>query len=290
MSWGCVTLLKRLLNLWPVQRPDLLQCCLAALLLGAWPASAARVDPGDCVTAQALDLGPSADLPALVIIIDDIGHRLDTGRDSAALPGRIALAILPFTPHGAELARTGYASGKEILLHAPMSSVGDQNAPEPDVLDTSFDELRFIGLLDRQLADVPHVRGVNNHMGSALTAQAGPMRWLMSELSRRNLYFVDSRTTAETVAATTARSFGVPHLSRRVFLDNTAEPSAIEERFEFAVAEARRNGYAVAIGHPYPETVAVLQRKLPELSARAVRLAWPSEWVNPAGYDRVSRR
>lgn len=235
-------------------------------------------------------MGPSADLPALVIVIDDIGHRLDTGRRSALLPGRITLAVLPFTPHGAQLALAGKAMGKEIILHAPMSSLGDEHVAEADVLDIRLDQNQFLSLLGRQLDAVPHVQGANNHMGSELTAAAEPMSWLMSELARRGLYFIDSRTTADTVAAEAAADKGVPHLSRRVFLDNDTDPAAIEERFEFAITEARRLGVAVAIGHPYPETVTVLQRKLPELAGRSIRLAWASEWVSPAGGTHNTRR
>jgi polysaccharide deacetylase 2 family uncharacterized protein YibQ len=229
--------------------------------------------------------GPAAATPTLVLIIDDIGHRLDTGRAATRLPGRVNLAVLPFTPHAAELAEAGFASGKEIMLHAPMSSqVAGDTEPEP--LTADLPEPDFRALLARQLDAVPYVRGVNNHMGSELTRQPEAMAWLMSELVRRELYFVDSRTTADTVAAASAREAGVPHLSRRVFLDNDPNEAAIEERFEYAIAEARRMGVAVAIGHPYPETMAFLQRVLPTLGERSIRLAWVSERadLNGAGY------
>jgi polysaccharide deacetylase 2 family uncharacterized protein YibQ len=105
----------------------------------------------------------------------------------------------------------------------------------------------------------------------------------MSELQDRDLYFVDSRTTADTVAADAARAAGVPHLSRRVFLDNEPNVEAIAERFEFAVAEARRLGVAVAIGHPYPETIEFLQRALPQLEDESIQLGWASEYVDLEG-------
>ena len=149
------------------------------------------------------DIEPLADAPTLVLIIDDIGHRLDTGRASVQLPGRINLAVLPFTPHAAQLAEDGFASGKEIMLHVPMSSqVARDTEPEPLTADLA--EPDFRALLVRQLDAVPHVRGVNNHMGSDLTRQHEAMAWLMSELVRRDLYFIDSRTTADTVAADSA--------------------------------------------------------------------------------------
>ena len=273
-------------NRWPTLGPDRARACIAvlALLLHCAASGAASVDGPDRASATGGDVAqdPPADTPTLVLIIDDIGHRLDTGRASVQLPGRINLAVLPFTPHAAQLAEDGFASGKEIMLHVPMSSqVAGDTEPEPLTADLA--EPDFRALLARQLDAVPHVRGVNNHMGSDLTRQHEAMAWLMSELVRRDLYFIDSRTTSDTVAADSAREAGVPHLSRRVFLDNDPSEGAIEERFEFAIAEARRLGVVVAIGHPYPETIAFLQRALPTLAERSIRLAWASERVDLAG-------
>ena len=271
-------------NRWPTPAPDRVRGCIAALvLLHCIELGAAGLATLPCALVPTQ--GPTAATPALVLIIDDIGHRLDTGRAATTLPGRVNLAVLPFTPHTALLAEAGHANGKEIMLHAPMSSLvaGDT---EPEPLTANLPEPDFRALLARQLDAVPYARGVNNHMGSDLTRQPEAMAWLMSELLRRELYFVDSRTTADTVAAASAREAGVPHLSRRVFLDNDPSEEAIEERFEFAIAEARRMGVAVAIGHPYPETMAFLQRALPTLADRSVRLAWVSERadLNGAGY------
>jgi polysaccharide deacetylase 2 family uncharacterized protein YibQ len=124
---------------------------------------------------------------------------------------------------------------------------------------------------------VPHARGVNNHMGSELTEHPLQMGWVMQTLLRRDLYFVDSRTSAATVAASTAADFSVPHLSRSVFLDNDRDAAAIDHFFRRLLARAEVDGVAVGIGHPYPETAAYLRQAIPRLRCRGVRLALVSE-------------
>jgi len=243
--------------------------------------------------AQAADLpataqceGSAASYDHLVIIIDDIGNDLARGRDAVALPGKLTYAVMPFTPHGAELAEAAHAAGKEVMLHEPMST-GDERAPDRGTLTPQHDRQAFRTSLVAALATVPHVRGVNNHMGSELTAQRRPMAWLMRELRWRELYFVDSRTTDLTVAATVAAEFNVPNLSRQVFLDNDIHVDAIDARFQELLALARQDGMAVAIGHPYRETIDYLRRALPPLEEQGVRLALVSEALELIERDRL---
>ena len=218
----------------------------------------------------------TAPQPRLVIIIDDIGNNLEQGRAIVELPGKLNIAVLPHTPHGASLAEHAHRRGKEVLLHAPMSA-RDGKPPGTGMLTPTMDEPQLRETLAAALASVPHVRGVNNHMGSEMTADAQSMRWLMTLLREQGLYFVDSRTHKSTVAARQAQAAGLPHLSRQVFLDNQREPDAILERLEAAVARAREEGLGVAIGHPYPETAAVLRDQLPFLTQHGVSLALVSE-------------
>jgi polysaccharide deacetylase 2 family uncharacterized protein YibQ len=114
-------------------------------------------------------------------------------------------------------------------------------------------------------------------MGSDLTQRRRQMTWLMQELRWRDLYFVDSRTSDKTVAASVAADFRVPHLSRQVFLDNDASLEAIDERFKVLTARAREEGLAVAIGHPYRATIDYLQAALPTLEEQGFRLASVSQ-------------
>jgi polysaccharide deacetylase 2 family uncharacterized protein YibQ len=212
----------------------------------------------------------------VVLIIDDLGYQWRNGMAMVELPGKLNLAILPHTPHGARLAEAGFAAGKEVLLHAPMSNRAGEPVERGALTPTMSREI-FDATLGEALDAVPHVRGVNNHMGSELTEHSLQMGWLMQTLLRRQLYFVDSRTSADTVAASTAADFSVPHLSRSVFLDNERSRPAIDYFFRRLLARAETDGTAVGIGHPYPETADYLREAIPRLRCRGVRLALVSE-------------
>ncbi|TXS93861.1 divergent polysaccharide deacetylase family protein [Parahaliea maris] len=242
-------------------------------MLAALPASAERWHRGEC---SYLSDEYQAPRYTLVLIIDDIGNQLDNGRAAVELPGRLNYAVLPHTPHGPQLAELAHRYGKEVLLHQPMSNLGHK-ALGRGGLTPELDRNHFHQILTAALASVPHVRGLNNHMGSDLTRRRPQMEWLMAELSARQLYFVDSRTDKGTVAAVVAGEASVPHLSRQVFLDNQRSEEAIAERFDYFIQLARERGLAVAIGHPYPETIAYLQRVLPKLTHSSYRLALVSE-------------
>lgn len=203
--------------------------------------------------------------PQVAIIIDDLGNRGVLDRRAVALPGPVAMSVLPHTPHARQIAERANAAGKEVLVHLPMQRL-DELTPGPEVLSLASTRTVLERLLDGALASVPHASGVNNHMGSLITRHPGHMGWLMSALARRGgLFFVDSRTTSRTVAAMMAREKGVPVLSRDVFLDDDRDPAAIAAAFDRLEATARRKGRAVAIGHPYPATLALLEERLPRL-------------------------
>lgn len=211
-------------------------------------------------------------LPRIALIIDDLGDRYVEGRRSVALPGPVAVAFLPHTPHARSLAETAHASGKEVLLHLPLQAVGENDPGHGAImLDTGEREFRHI--LAENIGSIPHVAGVNTHMGSLLTRHPGHMGWLMSELRQRaGFYFVDSYTAVESVALQLAREAGVPATRRNVFLDSDPDPDAIAVQFARLVQLARQNGSAVGIGHPYSSTLDLLERELAALDAHGVEL------------------
>lgn len=245
------------------------------------------------VLLQCLSFGASAEgvLAAkhdkkLVIIIDDIGHHLSPGKAAVDLPWKLNIAVLPYTPHGKTLAERAHRAGKEVMLHAPMSTIGSIPLGRGG-LTHELEEQEFRQTLADSLLQIPHVRGINNHMGSELTQRSIQMGWVMDELQKRDLYFVDSRTSHESVAANTAEHYGVPNLSRQVFLDNERSPQAIEQKLKEVMDIASKHGMAVAIGHPYPETIRSLKAMLPQLEARGIRLAYVSE-IFPANTGNYS--
>ncbi|TDF85003.1 divergent polysaccharide deacetylase family protein [Pseudomonas sp. H9] len=203
----------------------------------------------------------------MTVIIDDLGQNVARDSRTLALPGPVTLAIMPDTPHSSEFARQAHKAGKTVILHMPMDPATGPYAWHPGA---PVPELA--ARLDAALAKVPYAAGINNHMGSRMTSQPEPMAWLMNELQRRHLFFVDSRTSAATVAAAKAQAIGLAHVSRDVFLDDVRTPEAIAGQLQQGVELARKQGSAVLIGHPYPQTLDVLEREMPRLKRQGIEL------------------
>ena len=217
--------------------------------------------------------------PSIVIIIDDIGYNLANGLGAINLPGPITLAVMPHTPHGALLARKGAAEDKQIMLHVPMQNhAGLRLGPGGLTLDMDEDEFKQV--LRGDLASVPYAAGLNNHMGSALTEQPLPMQWTMDVANELGLFFVDSRTSAYSIAWQQAVTQAVPALTRDVFLDNDTSIDALEKQFQQAVDIAKKHGSAVLIGHPYPATVAFLNKALGRLDEAGIKLVSASALIH----------
>ena len=218
--------------------------------------------------------------PQLVIIIDDIGHSLPLGHRAAMLPGPINIAVLPHQKNSITLAELAYQQGQDILLHAPMSNTQGRD-PGKGTLTANMAKDEFIRTLKNNLQAIPHVQGVNNHMGSLLTQLPEPMSWVMETLRQQQLYFVDSRTSPSTIAQVKAKAYQLPNLKRDVFLDNNRDENAIHHQLELLLSIADRQGIAVAIGHPYPETLSVLEQVLPGLALRGYQLTTISQLLAP---------
>ncbi len=208
----------------------------------------------------------------LAIVIDDVGRELHVLEKLLSLRFRLTFAILPGSVYasGAQLRLQGDRRRyREILLHLPMEPLqseqmfGEDERQETFLLQTDDDEA-LRAKTAAALARVPAAIGVNNHMGSKLSADRRVMDAVMPELKARELFFLDSRTTADTQAAFAAEAAGVPQLSRQVFLDNEVEPQAIVAQLREAAALSKR-GPTVAIGHPSVELYQVLAEQLPAL-------------------------
>ena len=205
----------------------------------------------------------------LSLIIDDLGQNLQRDRRVLGLPGPVTAAIMPDTPHAAEFAREAHKAGKIVMLHMPMDPATGPFAWHPEL---PIDELEK--RLNAAFKAVPYTSGLNNHMGSRMTSQPQAMAWLMNDLQRRHTFFVDSRTSAQTVAGAQAQKIGLASVSRDVFLDDVRTEQAITAQLESAIQLARKQGSAVMIGHPYRQTLAVLERELPKLKAQGI------EWID----------
>lgn len=223
----------------------------------------------------------SIERPRIALIIDDLGYEFAAGQRAVTLPGPVACAVLPATPRGRQLAELAARNGKEVLLHLPLQAENYVGKREPGALLLDMSRQQFAAMFAENLASVPHVIGVNNHRGSLLTRHPGHMSWLMEELrARDSLFFVDSYTTHHSIALQLAEEAGVKAARRDVFLDSDRRPVAVAGEFARLLKLARQHGSAIAIGHPYPETLGFLEDALPRLAAEGIDLVKLSELLS----------
>jgi hypothetical protein len=210
-------------------------------------------------------------LAYIAIIIDDLGHSKKQGEAFIEIPAPLTFAILPHTAHSQSIATSAHAAQKEVMIHLPMANL--QNIPiGPGGLRASLPRSEFLLALDAAIADVPFAKGINNHTGSYLTQRREEMSWLMTEMKKQELFFIDSRTTEKSVAGEVAREHAVISSSRDVFLDNQRREADIDAAFQKLVAKAKVQGTAIGIGHPYPETLSYLAKTIPTLEAEGIRV------------------
>jgi polysaccharide deacetylase 2 family uncharacterized protein YibQ len=208
----------------------------------------------------------------IAIIIDDLGYHKSRGLEALGLPGDITYAVLPKAPHSQSLLREARRLNKETILHLPMQTL-HQVSLDKGGLRIGMGRQEFFRTLFGSLEALPDIVGVNNHMGSLLTTNQQAMHWLMQGIKAQgNLFFIDSLTSPKSLAGRLARKQGIPTATRDVFLDNDRSTAAINQQFDQLLALARSKGQAIAIGHPYPETIEVLRQRLASLPQSAVSL------------------
>ena len=221
-----------------------------------------------------------AGAPQLAIIVDDLGHDLPPLHEILQIGYPLTISVIPNLPESAETAEEAHRRGDEVLLHLPMQAIEPDAKTETVELRVGMKSNQVDQTLSAMLATVPHAAGVNNHQGSRATADPALMNSLMSALKRRGLFFVDSRTTKETVAYDMAEKDHVRAAFRNAqFLDDTETRAAILTQLNRAVAQAKRTGWAITIGHPHEATIAVLAEELPKMRSQGVQLVFVSEVV-----------
>ena len=208
----------------------------------------------------------------VAVIIDDVGHNHRAARPFIEMDYPVALSILPDRPFSRELAVEASERGKTLLLHLPMQPMGYPGidpGPGAILLSHTSEEIREI--LERDISSIPNVVGINNHMGSEASTDQRVMETILSILGEKGLFFIDSRTTPETIALDVARKMGIPSAERDVFLDNETLPSAIDARTDELLDLAEKRGWAIGIGHPNAETARALERMAEKASERNIR-------------------
>lgn len=222
--------------------------------------------------------GPEEPLPRIAVVIDDLGRDLDSVRRLQALPVPITFAVLPFESRTPEVVAHLRRDGEEILCHLPMEAGGSAD-PGPGALTLAMSSVELQERTRAALDAVGGAVGANNHMGSALSSDRLAMLDVLGVVAERGLFFLDSRTSADTVAYDVAGEVGVEAAERQVFLDRDRSVEAIGEQFDRLLEVADLRGEAIAIGHPYPETLAVLEERTPAALAAGYRFVVVSRLV-----------
>jgi uncharacterized protein len=217
--------------------------------------------------------------PRLAIIIDDMGYDRAASDSVLALNFPLTVSVLPNLPLSGDVAEEAHRRGDQVMLHLPMQSEGEDAKSETVELRVGMRAPEVNQILSGALESVPHVAGVNNHQGSLATSNAALMAELMPALRQRGLFFIDSRTEKTTVAYDAAKKAGVRAASRRVFLDDVATREAVIAQLRLAAKDAQRDGYAIAIGHPKPATIAALSEEAQRLEASGIDFVFASDLV-----------
>lgn len=220
-----------------------------------------------------------AKAPKIAIVMDDFGYNVNELDEIFAMKEPITFSVLPNLQFSGTVARTAHQNGYEVILHLPLESERKDVREETGTIRASMGEEGALDVLEKDIASVPYLSGVSNHMGSRATADESLMETIMSRLKRRDLYFFDSIVTDKTVCAGAAAKAGIKFGKRDVFLDNSGDTEAIKKAMTDLRRIAFRRGWAVGICHYRPNTIRVLASAMPDLAAEGVKFVYLSELV-----------
>jgi len=209
--------------------------------------------------------------PKIAIIIDDIGYR-KTDFSALALAGQFTYSVVPYAPFTQKMAQLAHDSNREVMGHIPMEALSNNHLLGKGALRLSMNEEETRAQVRDILANIPFISGINNHMGSHFTTKFENLSWMMDELAKKDLYFLDSKTTVYSMAERAAVKYGVPTGHRHVFLDNNLDTAYLSQQFNKLIEIAKKYNQAVAIAHPHPQSIAFLQGKSEYLKSIGIDL------------------
>jgi uncharacterized protein len=236
-----------------------------------------RFDPDEMITYR-IDLVQEI-AGRIAIILDDFGNSLRNKEILLELDYPLTLAILPGLTYSSAVDRLAAENGFEVLLHCPLEAINPDLPLGPGAIRCHTPEDELIRIFDEDISGLPHVVGVNNHMGSAFTTDTGAMRRLLAEVKRNDLFFVDSLTIGGTVTGDLAEEMGVDYESRDIFLDHENSEEFILRQFEMLKSKAKERGSAIAIGHDRPLTLEMLHRLIPTLAEDNIQIVPVSDLI-----------
>ncbi len=211
--------------------------------------------------------------PKIAIVIDDLGGETSISQELLRWDLPVTFSILPFTPHAKTLALEAQRKGKEIILHLPMEPHEyPKIKPGEGALLQEMNEEELLHQLSKDIEAIPYIKGVSNHMGSRLMEDPKKMRIVLSELKRQGLFFLDSRTTPQTIGLQTAKSLGLRATERTIFLDNSPNEDDVRKQLEQLIHLSLSKGKAIGIGHPHPSTIKSLKEMIPKMQEQGIEI------------------
>ena len=211
--------------------------------------------------------------PRVAIVIDDLGGENHIAQEILDWDASITFSILPFTPYSKIIAQQAHQKRRDVILHLPMEPHGyPKTKPGEGVLLCEMDAGKLRQQLSKDLAAIPFIKGVSNHMGSRFMEDPEKLRVVLTELKRRSLFFLDSRTTPQTVGLQTAESVGLRATERSLFIDHSQDPEDIREQLEKLAQLSLTTGKAIGIGHPYPSTLKAIKETIPKMREKGIEI------------------
>lgn len=216
----------------------------------------------------------------VAIIIDDLGYNNGNAEELLKIDAPLTFSIFPQGPYSRSLAQKAHSMGRDVMLHLPMEPYEyPQKNPGNGALLLDMDNEKLLKKLGADIGSVPFIKGVNNHMGSKFTEDKEKMRVILNELEKRDLFFLDSRTSKNTVGYSIAKEMGLKVAERNIFLDNDQDLKSINAQIYKLAKLSLKNGSAIGIGHPHPATIKALKQMIPELKAKGIEVVPVSQLV-----------
>jgi uncharacterized protein len=241
-----------------------------------------QIKPGKTavVTKAKPQPAKSASLREIAIIVDDIGYNLSPVKELLKINADLTFAVLPFQAHTREAAEMFHKAKREVLLHLPMEPVSyPREKPGEGALFTDMNDEELVLQLRKNIADVPYISGVNNHMGSKFMTDEKKLILIFNELKKKKLFFVDSRTSPDTKAYAAAKKTGIQIAGRKIFIDNKHDYSKI---YHILINVAKDGDVApeIIIGHPHPETIRAIKDATKVLRDKGISIVPASKIIN----------
>ncbi|MFA6217173.1 MAG: divergent polysaccharide deacetylase family protein [Candidatus Omnitrophota bacterium] len=214
----------------------------------------------------------------IAIVIDDWGYNSNNLEIAAQIPYPLTASILPNLPYSRSMSEALHSAGFEIILHLPMES-HDKLKLEKNTILTNLNEKSIADIIAQDVESLTYVKGVSNHMGSRATEDSRTMGIIFKELKKKNLYFLDSFVSSQSVCAALARKITIPFAKRDIFLDNEQNKEYIKQQLYKLKKKADKYGQAIGIGHDRRTTLLVLKEILPELQKAGYEFVFVSELV-----------